>query len=229
MHAGKSIVNGLGSFVGVSQGQSFVMPNVTTDPLVSPSKLQRVNSSDKLTVQSESKPSNQNTSPENADDFADQLQGIDNGKKNSDFITMTQVAVKEGNESLPGSMVEASGEPAYENDCPVVVCADDEYKSQKSDDFADVKVEPCEEQGKVVDEKNDNKKNINLRRDPEEEFFMLAILAHKMQHIENQETEFIYQVDSAKLFEQVKEIKLPFHKWYAWLDTKFQMMRVAFE
>lgn len=42
---------------------------------------------------------------------------------------------------------------------------------------------------------------VNLRRDPEEEFFMLAILALKMQHTENQEAEFIYMVDSAKLFE----------------------------
>jgi len=39
-------------------------------------------------------------------------------------------------------------------------------------------------------------KNINLRRDPEEEFFMLAILALKMQHTENHEAEFIYQIDS---------------------------------
>jgi len=65
------------------------------------------------------------------------------------------------------------------------------------------------------------KNNVLLRRDPEEEFFMLAILALKMQHTESQEAEFIYQVDSQKLFEQVKQIKLPFHKWYAWLDTKF--------
>jgi len=71
--------------------------------------------------------------------------------------------------------------------------------------------------------------NVNLRRDPEEEFFMLAILALKMQHTESQEAEFIYQVDSQKLFEQVKQIKLPFHKWYAWLDTKFSMMKIAFE
>jgi hypothetical protein len=31
---------------------------------------------------------------------------------------------------------------------------------------------------------------------PEEEFFMLAILALKMQHTENHEAEFIYQIDS---------------------------------
>jgi len=140
------------------------------------------------------------------------------------------MVIKEDTHSMPGSLIEPSGEPAYDNESPAVVCADDEYKSQKSDEFADVKVEAVEEQGKVGDEKIVEKKNqVTLRRDPEEEFFMLAILAHKMQHIENQETEFIYQVDSAKLFEQVKENKLPFHKWYAWLDTKFQMMKVAFE
>lgn len=70
---GKSIANGVNSFVGVSQGQSFVMPNLQTEPLVSPSKLQRVNSSDKLTEQNDSKPSNTNTSPEKAGDFVDEL------------------------------------------------------------------------------------------------------------------------------------------------------------
>lgn len=56
-----------------------------------------------------------------------------------------------------------------------------------------------EEQGKSVEKPDtikDATKNINLRRDPEEEFFMLAILALKMQHTENHEAEFIYQIDS---------------------------------
>ena len=46
LNLAKSIVGG--SFVGVSGGQSFVIPT-NAAPLVSPSKLQRVNSSDKLT------------------------------------------------------------------------------------------------------------------------------------------------------------------------------------
>lgn len=58
---------------------------------------------------------------------------------------------------------------------------------------------------------------------------MLAILALKMQHTENAEAEFIYKIDSQKLFEQIKQIKIPFHKWYSWLDTKFQMMKIAYE
>lgn len=58
---------------------------------------------------------------------------------------------------------------------------------------------------------------------------MLAILALKMQHTEHAEAEFIYKIDSQKLFEQIKQIKLPFHKWYQWLDTKFQMMKIAYE
>ena len=37
---------------------------------------------------------------------------------------------------------------------------------------------------------------MNLRKDPEEEFFMLQILALKMQYTEYQEAEFIYQIDS---------------------------------
>lgn len=58
---------------------------------------------------------------------------------------------------------------------------------------------------------------------------MLAILALKMQHTENHEAEFIYQIDSQKLYEQVKQIKIPFHKWYQWLETKFCLLKVAYE
>ena len=47
LNLAKSII-GTNSFVGVSGGQSFVIPN-NAAPLVSPSKLHRVNSSDKLT------------------------------------------------------------------------------------------------------------------------------------------------------------------------------------
>lgn len=102
----------------------------------------------------------------------------------------------------------------------------------------DINVEYVEEQGKGGVEEYDvddpdlvpqMKHSVSLRRDPEEEFFMLAVLALKMQHTENQDAEFIYQVDSQKLFETVKELKIPFHKWYQWIDAELQLIKIRYE
>ena len=41
---------------------------------------------------------------------------------------------------------------------------------------------------------------VSQRRDPEEEFFMLAVLAHKMIHTEEFEAEYIYSVNAQKLY-----------------------------
>ena len=43
------------------------------------------------------------------------------------------------------------------------------------------------------------------QRDPEEEFFMLAVLALKMLHNEQyDDSEYVYEVSAAKLFKQVR-------------------------
>lgn len=59
---------------------------------------------------------------------------------------------------------------------------------------------------------------IPLRREPEEEFFMLSVLALKMIHTEDQDAEYIYEISPQKLFLQVKSLEIPFHKWYNWLE-----------
>jgi hypothetical protein len=50
---------------------------------------------------------------------------------------------------------------------------------------------------------NDLGENVlsEYRRDPQEEFFKLAILSLKMIHTEKEEAEYIYEVNSTKLFE----------------------------
>lgn len=53
-----------------------------------------------------------------------------------------------------------------------------------------------------------------LRRDPQEEYFKLAILSLKMIHTEKEEAEYIYEINSEKLFQQVKQLQVPFHRWY---------------
>jgi len=68
-----------------------------------------------------------------------------------------------------------------------------------------------------------------LKREPEEEYFMLAVLALKMVHTEIfDDAEYVYEVSAAKLFKQVRDQKMPFHQWYNWLEDKFAELRGAF-
>lgn len=52
-------------------------------------------------------------------------------------------------------------------------------------------------------EQNEDQK-MEKRRDPEEEFFMLSVLALKMTHTEEHDAEYIYEIHAQKLFNQVK-------------------------
>ena len=65
-----------------------------------------------------------------------------------------------------------------------------------------------------------------MRRDPEEEYFMLAVLANKMIHTdEHDNPEYVYEINAKKLFAQVKTLKVPFHRWYKWLETRFMQLQ----
>jgi len=64
-----------------------------------------------------------------------------------------------------------------------------------------------------------------LKRDPEEEFFMLSVLALKMNHTEEFQAEYVYDISASQLFNEVKELGMPFHKWYKWLDEKFNSLK----
>lgn len=54
---------------------------------------------------------------------------------------------------------------------------------------------------------------------------MLSVLAHKMIHTEDNDGDYIYEVDASKLFKQVKALKIPFHRWYIWLESKFAQLK----
>jgi len=55
---------------------------------------------------------------------------------------------------------------------------------------------------------------------------MLSVLSLKMEHTEEEfEAEYIYEVSAQKLYQQVRSLKLPFHKWYKWLETRFSQLR----
>ena len=68
-----------------------------------------------------------------------------------------------------------------------------------------------------------------LKRDPEEEFFMLAVLALKMVHNEEfDDSEYVYEISAGKLFREVRGEKLQFHRWYKWLEQRFKEFRQAY-
>lgn len=58
-------------------------------------------------------------------------------------------------------------------------------------------------------------------RDPEEEYFRLSVLSLKMQYNEV-DKDFVFQIGSKKLFKQCKSQKIPFHKWYKWIDSQLR-------
>lgn len=64
-------------------------------------------------------------------------------------------------------------------------------------------------------------------RNPEQEFFMLAVLTHKVLHNEKyDDTEYVYQTNASTLYKEAKSQNLPFHKWYKWLEVKFDDLRI---
>jgi len=50
-----------------------------------------------------------------------------------------------------------------------------------------------------------------------------------MIHTEKEEAEYIYEINSEKLFQQVKQLQIPFHRWYQWLETRFAHLKQAHE
>lgn len=58
---------------------------------------------------------------------------------------------------------------------------------------------------------------------PEEEYFRLLVLSIKILHCER-DPEFGVEVNQKKLLKQVKRDKVPFHKWFFWLDKKLKTM-----
>lgn len=61
--------------------------------------------------------------------------------------------------------------------------------------------------------------DMNGRRNPEEEYFRLCCLALKISYIEN-DSEFYFSVPPEKLFQRCKLQKVPFHRWYTWIEKE---------
>lgn len=61
---------------------------------------------------------------------------------------------------------------------------------------------------------------------PDEEYFYLSVLALKTIHLETQEeAEYVNEINSRKLYLQAKQLNIPFHKWYTWLESRFVQLK----
>jgi len=58
-----------------------------------------------------------------------------------------------------------------------------------------------------------------LESNPEEEYFRLLILSIKILHSEK-DPEFGVEVNMRKMFKTVKKEKVPFHRWFFWVDKR---------
>lgn len=141
-----------------------------------------------------------------------------------------------GGTSHPGSFLEQEYNPGEPN-------IEDEFKTSEHNSFHEEPVDVHNADNdlmkntlikgtpstldplKIVNQEDQNVVSAELRRDPQEEFFKLAILSLKMIHTEKEEAEYIYEINSETLFQQVKQLHIPFHRWYQWLETKFAHMK----
>jgi hypothetical protein len=58
-----------------------------------------------------------------------------------------------------------------------------------------------------------------IRKDPNEEFFMMTFLSYKLNH---KEYEKILATDGRALYLEVNAKKIPFYDWAKWIDEKFE-------
>lgn len=50
-----------------------------------------------------------------------------------------------------------------------------------------------------------------------------------MLHTEENDSEYIYEIDGKKLFDQVKALRIPFHRWYNWLGDRFSQLQKVYQ
>lgn len=67
-----------------------------------------------------------------------------------------------------------------------------------------------------------SKPDDEIRKDPEEEYFRLAVLALKVLYNEK-DNDFVFEVSPGKLFKKAKRSKVPFHQYYPWIEQQLML------
>jgi hypothetical protein len=65
-------------------------------------------------------------------------------------------------------------------------------------------------------------KEDDMRKDPEEEYFRLAVLALKVLYNEK-DNDFVFEVSPGKLYKKAKRNKIPFHQYYIWIENQLKL------
>lgn len=65
-------------------------------------------------------------------------------------------------------------------------------------------------------------KEDDMRKDPEEEYFRLAVLALKVLYNEK-DNDFVFEVSPGKLYKKAKRNKIPFHQYYIWIEHQLKL------
>lgn len=69
----------------------------------------------------------------------------------------------------------------------------------------------------------------SLQRDPDEDYFMMAVLALKMIHNERyDDTDYCFYISAPALYREVLAHGMPFHQWYTFIENKFEELRQSY-
>lgn len=67
---------------------------------------------------------------------------------------------------------------------------------------------------------------MGVQRDPDEDYFMMAVLSLKMIHNEKyDDTDYCFYISASTLYQEVLDRGMPFHKWYSFIEYKFMELR----
>lgn len=97
------------------------------------------------------------------------------------------------------------------------------YDPMKGFPLEDFKAE--KEQAKADQKQEGSKyssKDEDSRKDPEEEYFRLAVLALKVLYNEK-DNDFVFEVSPGKLYKKAKRNKIPFHQYYPWIEEQLKL------
>jgi hypothetical protein len=69
-----------------------------------------------------------------------------------------------------------------------------------------------------------------VKIDLEGDYFQMTFLAVKMLHVQEYDSdEYIKKADANKMYERAKQLKLPFYKWYEWIENQFESLRTGID
>ena len=125
----------------------------------------------------------------------------------------------------PGLLIQIEEEDPYlDEDAPMVTpsyitkLSDDPMINQIKDQNQKLQLEVSQ----IPSTPNNNKdpvENQFVAHDPDQDYFMMSVLALKMIHNEMyDDTDYCFYISPPQLWKEVKAVDMPFHKWYKFVE-----------